>query len=761
MFPTLIDLFLFHIGKCISRNEPRGQPSATSIVDDQKPVKLKNTERIEVNDHTDASVKWRQTVDQQPATQRHHTVVVTNQTTQIEPIHNHSADESNAQLKLVKDELARCMSRTRDLEERIKQIPKLRTELANERSEKQALHAKLREFEVKQLKKSEQTVGVQVDTPSTPTQQRTSAIKTSTPIKSEERLSTKLFSTQRVCATSLESLNFRFANDSSPTFSNLSLGSGSVPSPTAKVSRPALKDSGCMTNASITRDVGTVTNQQPSPKTRCIATSTASKYGVNETELFTEQDVRDRIAKAIEGVRSEETTTKEVLFTESQLQAQIKDALARHEQVRLKNTTSVGVQCVATAKQTRHIGTITDRPKTPPPPPPSIQHSVGIMAVVDTRNAYSTAKPDSKSIGLDNLATSIKTRSTGINPIEEFVEADRRRSPSVDRHDGASASISLKQLDNVLMKSTTSLASEAAPTKDIGVDASVQCLLLTPEDIPAPLPPVQRQSIAIQHSPRQMHRSSQCIPVKEKTPPPPPPPPIVDAVKKHYRTEATDTRDLIRLHDTSINTDAPPKKRDRMINTDRVCTVNEATNTVPRKTIDHGTSTDPTPQATQVPVKQERLTKKTTSTVACSTETTESAAVLAAAKSCNTCLAKIEIKQQTTIKNPNKVDDGQQLDASSRIPRPTALISPRPERKFQRQNTYTISPTTTTSFTHQIGETSSVTTSARTENTTTTTSTTERTTSESVHTANDAIISELIAETVNQHQQCPAETLLR
>lgn len=673
-------------------------------------------------------------------TERQHTIVVSNESTErhgkIEVF-----NDSQAQLQMVKEELARCVLRTRDLEEQVEQIPKLRSDLADERVEKRNLHKKLRETE-ENLARAEQNNSAKIDTPTSPLVRR-SSIKSSTPIKSEDRPSTKLFSTQRVCATSLESLNFRFQNDSSPTFSILSQGSGHS-NGNAGSARPARsqKDTGCMTNASITRDVGTVTMNQPLPKTRCIATNTTLKCAHSEASLFTEQDVHGKIAEALKKLKDDEAsqTVKERLFTAAELQLEIKHALEKFEKefarARLRNSSSVGVQCVPSAKQTRHIGTITDRPKTPPPPPPCIQHSVGIMAVVDTRNAYSTAKPDTKSISLDNIAAAIKTRSSGTNTIAPINNVPtERRSASVDRNDGL---ISLKSLD--MMRSTTSLLSDKDHTdaaKPVTTSVSTQCALLTSPTVEPTPPVVQQSSVAIQNSPRRVHKSSQCTPMKEKTPP-------ADVVKKQYRTEATDTRDLIRYHDSSNNTDAPPKKRDRLINTDRICTVNESTNTIPCKTIDHGTNPDPSQQRTVV--QHDKVARK--ADIACGTEPIE----VSPAKNCNTCLAKIEIKQQTLIKSPSRVDDAQQSDVS-RIPRPTALISPRAERKkFTRQNTYTISPTTTTSFTHEIsgisGNTAS--TAHKENNFHTTTST-----------ANDVIISELIAETVNHHAQCPAETLLR
>lgn len=724
-------------GKCIPRNQ-RNVAVPHADVDEQKPVKLKKN-GIEPNSQVDAVLR--------DPTERHHDIFVSLNANKSESLTTPGVTQAQTQLQTVQDELARNQLQMRELEERLKQIPRLRTELAGERTEKQSLKMKLRELEEK-LQKSEQNIRVQLDDSTSPSPVQRSSLKSSIPIKGfEESLSTKLFSTQRVCATSLESLNFRFNNDSSPTFSIVSLGSMHSNGNANQKSFRSLKDSGCMTNASITRDVGTGTINQVLPKTRSTTTNTAAKYSINETELFTEQDVCARIAIAIATSKREEASQKptECLYTEAELRSGIEQAVQRHEaeltKKRLQNRSTVGVQCTPAATQTRHMGTITDRSKTPPSPPSCIQHSVGVMAVVDTRNMYCMAKPETKSVSLDNMAVSIKFRSTGTNPIAHLAEAPaERRSVSMDRTGG---SISLKLLD--MMGSTGSLPDDKDHTdaaKAIGVDVSVQCSLLLPNEVVFSPPLVQQHSVAVQHSPRKVHKYSQCLPQKNKSPMSLLPAETPPTVKKNYRTESTDTRDLIRYQDSCNNTDASPKKRDRLTNTDRICTVNEATNTVTHKTIDHGTNPDP-PQQTVV-LKQEPFVTMTNT--ACGTDDAQ------LTKNCTTCLAKIEIKQQTTIKNPNKLEEVQHID-SSRIPRPTALISPRAERKFTRQNTYTISPTTTTSFTHEVEESNSESaiTVARVED--------EANTTEP--TPNDAFISELIAETVNQHNQCLAENLMR
>lgn len=665
-------------------------------------------------------------------------------------------EENNVQLQKIRHQMALSLNRMRDLEEQVKIIPKLRQELLAEQAEKRNLCAKLKEIEERKT--------IKIEPLSPPPLSIIQASSTgpnakSTPLKCEDRLSTKLFSTQRVCATSLESLNMLFQNNSSPTFSMISQGSvnNSICSgtPPSIKSANAHKDIGCMTYAPITRDVGTLTINQLPPKTRAASTYTTILCKNVSERLFTEQDLQLKIVEAIKAREADDKRQeiKERLFTESDLKNEIQGAIEKLQselaKAKLLNSSSIGVQCVAPAKQTRHIGTVTDRPKTPPPPPPCIQHSIGIMAVVDTRNAYSTAKPETKSIGLENFSAIAKTRCTGTDPIKHLVDVVDQRSASLERND---QTISLKSLD--MLPSTTPPLSHLE-NKDlkqtikieqssIAIQCSLQPSVAEPLAQVTPPIPINRISIAIQHTPRQSSKYSQCMP-KSKTPPPPPlpslSPSLPDTPIKYYRTEATDTKDLIRLHDSSNNTDAPPKTRDRLVNTERIRTVNGWTNTTALpKTIESGTN----PMDIQLPVAQDNAIVSKTDT-GCGTDTTD-----IINKNCTTCLAKIEIKQQTFIKHTAKIDDAspqqqQQLDVS-RIPRPTALISPRPERKFTRQNTYTISPTSPTLPTVESGDNFTW----QSENATQTT----------INTANDAIISDLIAETVS-HAPCPAETLLR
>lgn len=504
-------------------------------------------------------------------------------------------------------------------------IPRLQHELTAEKAENRDLHTKLKHMEeiVAKMKREKLLSPVAPAPPPVKVEAATSPLKP--------------FSPQRVCAMSLESLNFRFPNTSSPTNSvqsnpSLSLNnfsSASVASASQSQASGAhlQRNVGCMTQSTLTRDIGIVTTTPEKKLTRSTASNT------------------DNI--------------------------QVPSIVVHN----------VGLQCHIqddAKKQYRNASTSTLRPVSPPPAPPTPRtptiaiatHSIGIMAVPKVRNSQCMARPDTKSVGTENIYQKIRTRNHGTDPIVELTEPNN--SPKSDAT--PFASISLKSLD---------LLSSASVVPPIVVDEK-------PSEV------IKTTSIGVQHVPNVLSTASQCI-ERPATPPPPPPAPLPPRVSTE--TASTDTCDLLLFRHRAVNTDAPAAKRDRPTNTEPIRTMDESTNTVvvaaptttyAKSTNDVGTNPDRNASSGDVDV--------------------------AALHQCHNCLAKVEIKQQTIISNKHTkleqhrmnvvspavstvvvVDDVQSKDAdiSSRIPRPTALISPRPDRKFNRQNTYTVpSPVT-------------------------------------------------------------------
>lgn len=217
---------------------------------------------------------------------------------------------------------------------------------------------------------------------------------------------------------------------------------------------------------------------------------------------------------------------------------------------------------------------------------------------------------------------------------------------------------------------------------------STQCVLLTDE--PKSERIVSTHTKGLQHSPKVSTKSVQ--------------------VGVRSQPESTDTNDLVLLINRSINTDAKAKTCDQLTNTDPIA----------KKTKDIGVNCDPPVEK----VKVEEIKK------------TESVNDVG-----NTCMAKVEIKQRTVISGLNKTDEEQQVDPQTRIPRPMALISPRPERKFNRQNTYTISAPT-----------------SETTNSTTT-SVVNRSTAVKTH-QQEAVATRRNEETSTSSIRCPAEEYL-
>lgn len=500
----------------------------------------------------------------------------------------------NERMNKLQKQLNDSLNRMNDLEHQMMEIPRLQQELTSEKAENRDLHMKLKHMEeiVAKMK-------------------REKLMSAPAPVKVEASTSPlKPFSPQRVCAMSLESLNFRFPNTSSPTnsvqsnpslsqnnYSNASIASASH----SQASGAHLqRNVACMTQSTLTRDIGVVTTSPEKKLTR----STASNTDVVQANVIT--------------------------------------------------TRNVGVQCVI-QEDTKKPSTPTPLPVSPPPPTPIpsapiaiATHSIGIMAVPKMRSSYCMARPDVKSIGTENIHQKIRTRNHGTDPIAELIEPTHPTKPESTSF----ASISLKSLD---------LLSSASTVPPIVTEKAAKV--------------IQTASIGVQHVPNVLSTGSQCV-ERPATPPPAPLPPKVSS-----ETVGTDTCDLLLLRHRAVNTDAPVAKRDRPTNTEPIRTTDESTNTIAtttaKSTNDIGTSPD------------------------------RNAIGDDALHQCHNCLAKIEITQQTIISNKTAKSDQQHrmhvvpavpaddtqskdADASSRIPRPTALISPRPDRKFNRQNTYTV-----------------------------------------------------------------------
>lgn len=310
---------------------------------------------------------------------------------------------------------------------------------------------------------------------------------------------------------------------------------------------------------------------------------------------------------------------------------------------------SVGVQSEAEKKiPRRHVATSTDAVAKP------TTRSIGVAAAPMTREKSCAASPDVRTVGTENIFEKIRTRNASTEPMTDAAVAEPM------------AALSLKSLGALSAEkskyATSSTGSQTSRTNT--ATKSCQCDSVQP----------QRQIASTDTS---------------------------DLIIKMHRGVATDFRETLKF--------------DRTTNTERTLLSEKATNTaaVAEKVLVH-TATEPLSVAKQtadsatecsqtfeeivseaVEMEMKRLeSKRKQETV----ETTSTKTETETKHQCNNCLAKIEIKQQTIIKNPKTMHVQQAKDesaaakddASSRIPRPTALISPRPERHFIRQDTYTL-----------------------------------------------------------------------
>lgn len=518
------------------------------------------------------------------------------------------------QLQSVRNQLSENLNRVRDFEERVKQIPKLQLELSVEKAENRDLHLKLKALqnalerkEQHELRMAAETAKIKVDS-ATITEPTTTAI-TSTTTTLGEHFVRKPFNAHHICATSLESINIRFPNSSSPNTSQKLHSSPHI--------IPSTQNVGCMTNKTLSRDVGVVTIPVQIPtRTMAINTDISAKNP----------------------------------FDEAQKKPILKSVSVQSDHVAL----------------TKNVATITDHESSPPRQ--IEKHSVAVLAVPNVSSRSCMARPEIRSIGVDSIYEKVRTRSFGTDPIkhlEQTASAELSDSP-----------ISLKLLD-------------AAPKSNI--------ISLLPRETSSKLTEIPKEfrSIGVQQSPNVQNKSSQCA---EKLVELPPPTLIPPPLKVETQTESTDTSDLTLHIHRGINTDA------------FISTEHKSTNTDSHEMI--------------------------------KTETTKSESSEKTSKlddhQCHNCLAKIEIKQRTIIKNPKKIESVpikikntatgtttetttktktttettthkthetnethetsneellssmQSSDLQSRIPRSTVLKSPRTEKKFTRQNTYTI-----------------------------------------------------------------------
>lgn len=504
------------------------------------------------------------------------------------------------QLQSVRHQLNDNLNRVRDFEERVKVIPKLQLELSVEKAENRDMHIKVKALEnvLKTKERNDNKLANDISNDFEPV--RSPTIR--------EFSKAKQFNTQRVCATSLESLNVRFSN-ASP----VDLQKVQEAAPIQLANQPVTHNVGCMTTKSVLRDVGIVT-------VPIVADTKAVAVNTN-----------------ISGPDSFEDVLKKPKMQSVSVHSQCEPKIA-----------------------TKNAATITDAE----PIHRTETKSIGVMCSPNVTTSSCMARPESRSIGVENIYQKTRTRTIGVDPIKPIDEH-----PSTNQN---SSRISLKLLDNIQGSATTLLNAEKL--------AEVKTK------------PKEYRTMGIQHSPNQSDKYSQC---KEFIAEPLP--------KVPSRTESTDTCDLVLLIHRGVNTEMVKPKTSQFTNTDRIFTDEKSTNTLnsSKNLKTSQTNTDPS----------DMLAEKMAD------EKPNEPAPLNEHK-CHNCLAKIEIRQRTIIKNPNKshnitsiasasasssVDQTsceeltlQQTDSQTRIPRPTALISPRSEKKFTRQNTYTVhsSPTT-------------------------------------------------------------------
>lgn len=193
---------------------------------------------------------------------------------------------------------------------------------------------------------------------------------------------------------------------------------------------------------------------------------------------------------------------------------------------------SIAIQCDSERKiETKNSSTSTMRPPQ--------NESIGIMAMPAMSSQFSTAKPETKSIGIECVEKKIEKRSIGTNPIEQQQQHQQQQQPL----DLEKSSISLKLSD---------------------LDAPRKILIQHPLDQSTKK---EFKSIGIQYSTNVSNKFSQCQILPVEMP------------KVATKSQSTTTNDLTLVIHRAINTDSLPTTKSRFTNTDTIVTTNKFTNT--------------------------------------------------------------------------------------------------------------------------------------------------------------------------------------
>ncbi|XP_058979806.1 KN motif and ankyrin repeat domain-containing protein 2 [Musca domestica] len=504
----------------------------------------------------------------------------------------------------IRQQMALSLKRMKDLEEQVKTIPDLQSELNQLRDEKQRLQQTVQRKE-EELQKAKEANRF-----------------SSSPSPSPKITSPVQFQPQRVSPISLESLGAR-------------LRTTSTSSEKLTKSPPTLKrDVGTMCSKQTTRDIAVGSPLPVLKTTRDVACNAAVTSNINEN-----------------------------LYTKIEVEKRIELCIRQHEELkkleRLKDLISVGTQMYTPKKDLRDYGVQTR------PDKPVTKYNVGIMVQPATRESYTNCKPDVRTVGCSNHSINdvlcpkclVTKHNVACGTEEQNVETPKSVSLKLLEMPGRSNTFTLGEHEKLnIQKKTQWTQYTPVAVHSSGCQTSLATV----------------HSVGLQFSPDMQSSGTQSS---------------LDMSAKQ-----TDTRDLIRLNTSQTNTEeiappTPPAKETRLP-TPKPILFTKASNTEVKNFRDNGVNTAPLAETSNSSSNTEAIHKRD---IGCGDVVKPHISIACADNYCDSC--KDAIKNLAKDFSKVLASPLPSRAAESKIPRPKALPSPTPQRRvFQRQNTYTVTP---------------------------------------------------------------------
>ncbi|KAH8299811.1 hypothetical protein KR044_006174 [Drosophila immigrans] len=352
------------------------------------------------------------------------------------------------------------------------------------------------------------------------------------------------------------------------------------------------------------------------------------------------------------------TQQSDALYSQLELKQRIERALADSQQQRLRQLISVGTQMYVPQRDQRDTGMQTV------PQRPVLKHSVGSSAKPQTRDNFTSCRPDVRSVGSsDHRISDVLCEKCVIakRSVSSGTDEPLEKPKPAPQLPGRSNTFSLGEHEQLpIQRKAVGCQTAAATLHSAGSQTTTATV----------------RSTAAQVRPEQQQAATQCG---------------VDTTSRQ-----TDTKGLQRLTRSSI------KAEQLMAPLSRPQTRHTGSNTEPEA--EPEVLAKPKQRTAHSACNTEQVHKRD---VGCGDIVKPHISIACAANYCDSCKEAIQVLAKDFSKADTPVEAAtapapatstptirRSSSADSRIPRPKHLTSPSPVRKqFQRQNTYTVPPT--------------------------------------------------------------------